>query len=525
MRRCIVSLAGMVIVIMLTGTSAVAKVDFETDIRTDTTWTKQHGPYQAAVDVTVAEGVILTLEAGVEVLLGEDRTLVVQGGLVARGTAADPIQFNWMGPQQGERWGSLVFEDTSTDAAFKNVDDYVYGSILEYCVFEHGTKAVRLHSASPFISNCTFRENFYSSMDVADIYGGAALFIGEGSSPRVRDCNFEGNVAEGAAQGGAVCVDRAQPILQDNSFLDNTSIYGGGVTTNNMASPIVGNTFEGNEGTWEGGGIALVSGISAFLNNTVTGNHSINDGGGVHVCVTCFPHANPIVMDNVITGNTNDVEGAAGFGAAYLRVFAYNTLHSNTMGEDPLDFGWFNELHDHYPTWVVNPVIANNWWGTTDTSIIEAAIHDGNDEPVMGIASFEPVLTQAPAGPQTRVTITSTKIRYDQKGESMPVHLTLYNPGPARSVELMIRLEYPEIPPILYRDKLDFPDAERIDDAYRLALPENSVWFSTIIAPEWPGNKDPNRGVWVAELFDTASGERIGDPCDARFELGEGGVQ
>lgn len=502
-----------------------AKVDFETDIQTDTTWTLDHGPYYAAVDVTVAQGARLTIEPGVQILLGEGRNLVVHGELVARGTPDEPILFSWMGPQQQERWGSLVFEDTAVDAVFQDVDEYQSGSIVEHCIFEHGTKAVRLNASSPYINRSTFRHNLYSSMDVADIYGGAALFVGMDSHPRVRGCTFEGNTAEGAAQGGAVCVDRAHPIFQDNVFEGNLSIYGGAVTTNNMASPLVGNVFQDNEGTWEGGGISFVSSISAFYNNTVTGNHAINDGGGVHVCVTCFPHANPVVMDNVITDNRNQVEGAAGFGAAYIRVFAYNVLHSNRMGDAPADFGWFNELHDHYPAWVVNPDISRNWWGTTDVAAIDETIHDGDDDPAMGVVTYEPVLQAAPEGPRTRVAITSLKLRYDQDGEPMPVYLTLYNPGDGREVDLLVRLEYPGSPALFMAEDPGFPGATREGDAWRLSLPDNAVWFTTLMEPQWPGDASPAGGRWVATLHDASTGEIIGEASSARFEMGEGGAE
>jgi hypothetical protein len=483
----------------------------QTVIDTDTTWSA--GPVSITEDTTVSPGVTLTIDPGVTVEFGADLDLVVQGELVARGTEAEPILFTGV-----DRWGSVVFEDTSTPAVFENLDDYLSGSIVEHCIFENATKALQLVGASPYVHKSIFRDNQCESSGPPE--GGAAIYT-LNSSTRIEGCTFSNNTAGGVAQGGALFIDSSAVIIQDNTFTQNRSGYGGALTTLLVASPIVGNTFDDNNSSWEGGAASFVSSIPPFLNNTVTNNGAFRDGGGVHVCTTCYPHANPFFMDNTITDNFSDYEGAAGVGAAYIRIFSNNNIHSNLRAQEPADFGWFNKVEDGYPGWVRNPAIPGNWWGTTEERDIGKTIFDGKDEREYGEVFFLPIRTEPVSAPETRVIISTLKIRYRTADEPMPVHLTIYNPGPQREVDLAVLLQYEQSPPIHYHGGIDFPGAVAGQETVRLTLPQNSAYFTTFMEPSYPGTEDLGYGFWHAALFDASSGERIGDVCTIRFEFGE----
>jgi hypothetical protein len=62
-------------------------------IVTDTTWALTGSPYVVTGNVTVADGVTLTIEAGVQIIVNQGRQLEVQGRLHAVGTPTAPIQF------------------------------------------------------------------------------------------------------------------------------------------------------------------------------------------------------------------------------------------------------------------------------------------------------------------------------------------------------------------------------------------------------------------------------------------------
>jgi len=509
--------------VFLSSGNAASAAQVPAVIDADATWTAADSPHTVAEDVTVSEGVTLTVEAGATVELGPGRSLLVRGTLVARGTEAAPVVFTGAGGGGGERWGSVVFEDSSEDASFTEDLEYVSGSIVEGCVFEHATKAVQTLAASPYIHASTFRDNLCP--DNEEKLGGAAIYMGPGSAPWVHGCTFTNNEAEPIAQGGAVVVDDASPVIQGNTFTLNKSVYGGALMTSRMMSPIFQNTFEDNDSSWEGGAVALYSSSPAFVGNVVTGNTAIADGGGVHVCIDCFPHANPFVTDNVITGNSNKAHHAAGFGAAYLRVFADNVISGNLQYTKPYDFGWYNEHKDSEPGWVVNPKLEGNWWGTADRSVIDETIHDGADDSSFGVVSYEPRDSE-PTGPAPpRVFITARQIRYRTPTKPMEVFLTVTNPGEARTLELIVLLQYGDGPPLHFRGDLGMPGSVSADGVYSLAMPAGAVRFSKLLEPPYREVSELGGGAWHAALYDPETGERLGDLCSSRFELGEEGAQ
>lgn len=492
--------------------------DVPARIAADTTWDAAGSPYHVAADARVESGVGLTIEPGVTVTFAAGASLVVAGRLVARGTEDAPVTFTGAPGPDGTpaRWGSVLFEDSAEDATFDG-DVYVGGSLLERCVFERGTRALRLEGASPYVHATTFRDNYL--LCGFDLEGGAALRIGEGSAPRVRGCVFEDNEGAGLCHGGAVYVHEAAPILQDNVFRRNKGAYGGALSTFFMASPIVGNLFEDNESLSEGGAISLVSSIPAILDNELRGNHAYMDGGAVHVCVTCFPHANPFLHDNVVTGNTCRLEGAAGVGAAFLRGFTHNTLTGNLRDGEPADFAWHNAELDHYPARVTTADVSRNWWGTTDAAAIDRTIFDGADEPGLGPVSWFPPLAAPTEGPTPRVTITTRKLRYTDPGEPLPLFLTVYNPGAARTVDLALFVDYGEGLRAFWRAPLGLAGETAGHDTHRLPLAAGAVYFSELTPPPYAPPDGLPEGTWTAALFDADSGAPVGEPCTIGFEL------
>ena len=513
----VAALAAILAVPLAAGATEVPPV-----IDQDTVWTAAGNPYTVANTTSVAEGVTLTLDPGVIVELAEGVDLYVFGSIEARGTGDQPVQFTGKpGDLAPERWGSVIFEESSAPAVYADVDDYQSGCVLEHCVFEFATRALRMGGASPYVHQCEFRHNLVEDND--DSAGGAAMVIRQGSAPRIRECHFHDNEAGDPYFGGALYIHDASPVIQDCVFEDNDSAYGGAISAELMYTPMVGNRFERNVSASEGGAVSLVSCSLGFYGNEVVENTSWwSDGGGVHVCVTCSPHSAPMMMDNSITGNVAQYHGAGGVGAAYLRAFAYNNVHDNLLVDEPSDFGWVN-AHTEDPEWVRNPTIANNWWGTTDLDAIEETIHDGVDDSQYGIVTFEPVLDAPAEGGETRVGITTRRIAYEAPPETMPTFLTLYNPGPAREVELLILLQIDDLPPVVYGGDVGFPGAVAGAAGWRLSLPENAVFSTELLAPPYEIPDAFTHGQWHAAIFDAASLERIGDVSSVRFDFSERG--
>ena len=508
-------------IITLTLLLGVSPALAEKLVDSDTTWKAGASPVSVSEDTTVVAGVTLTIEPGVFVELGEGKSLTIKGTLLARGTATKTITFTGKKDTSGKRarWGSLVFADESKDAVFKELDEYQSGSIVEHCAFENATRAIQIVKSSPYVHKCAFTDNLCTY--TKNNQGGAALKITGGSAPRVYGNTFTNNVGK-SLEGGAVFVDSSSPIFQDNTFTKNSSGYGGALTTYHVYSPLVGNTFSDNSSTLKGGAVALISSGMAFLNNKVTGNKTATYGGGIHVCTDCNPHANPFFMDNTITGNSNTLHvGTAGIGASFLRVFSHNNIHGNNRtGQGPNDFGWYHELSWKEPAWTQTVKIPHNYWGTTDTKKIADMIMDGNDEAKYGkVSTFLPVRSTPVTTPETRVTITTRRAVFKTQDDPMPVYLTVYNPGAARKVDLLLMIGYGSSPPVYYRGKVDFPGVTREGRAFKLALPKNSVYFTRLLQTKYPGPKGLPHGFWHAALYDSATGKRIGDISTIRFDL------
>jgi len=114
--------------VTLAARPAPAQVHVAATLGPDETWSAEAGPYLVEVDVTVPDGSRLTIGPGVQVILSAGRSLDVQGELVARGTDAAPIVFAGRDAGDGttDRWGSIVFEDSSKDAEFQDRDLLIF---------------------------------------------------------------------------------------------------------------------------------------------------------------------------------------------------------------------------------------------------------------------------------------------------------------------------------------------------------------------------------------------------------------
>jgi len=143
-------------------------------IATNTTWKLANSPYEVVDDVTIGQGITLTIEPGVTIRFNRERDIYVNGALIANGTPTNKITFtaNSAAPFPGY-WGGIKFNASNISTL----------SILNHCQFLYGGEGfaseyapIALDArANPAIANITFINNERTGIHLAEITYNANL--------------------------------------------------------------------------------------------------------------------------------------------------------------------------------------------------------------------------------------------------------------------------------------------------------------------------------------------------------------
>ena len=292
-----------------------------TIISNDTTWTAANSPYLLTGNVLVEQGATLTVEPGVTVWFSDTRALQVQGGLIAQGSATQPITFtSWhVQGQQPDDWGAIAFGDTAVGATFDAAGNYISGSTLQHATIEYAgggsfAYAVDAPGTAVYVDHCTIRHNGAGGLRVGGsenyisgniIDGNSDSGIYNGSSPAtIRNNTISGNSGEGIHNA------RSLVTIQDNSI----SGYSTGINNSGPSTSIQSNVISDNSGD------GLVNNGSSVIiqNNTISSNaRGINNSG---------PSTG--IQSNVISGNSGD--GLVNNGS--FAIIQNNTISGNARG-------------------------------------------------------------------------------------------------------------------------------------------------------------------------------------------------
>ncbi|MBI2303319.1 MAG: carboxypeptidase regulatory-like domain-containing protein [Chloroflexi bacterium] len=262
----------------------------------------------------MSTGVTLTVEPGVVVKFGDNLGMQVDGTLIARGTASQPITFtsSRITPTAGA-WGFIKLTDSSPDATFDGSGSYTGGSILQYAVMEYagstGSGAVWLESAAPFIDHSTIRNNNKSG-----------IYANSSSGLRISNNTISGNTA----LSGGIYTYGGTVTISGNTIISNTaSYYSGGIYTDYGTVAISGNTISGNTGYY-GGGISTPGGTVTILGNTIANNSASSSGGGIYT-----GYGTATISGNTISGNIGYYGGGI-FTEGGTKTISGNTISGNT---------------------------------------------------------------------------------------------------------------------------------------------------------------------------------------------------
>ncbi len=211
-------------------------------------------------DVTVENGVTLTIEPGVLVEFQDYYMLDIAGTLLAVGTPGCRIVFTTDEPQDftvdqshAGCWNGIWFDETPASNA---------PSRLAYCVIEYSKATGGGGGLYP--------------------YGGGAVSVTDFSQLSIENCIIRNNVAD---YGGALFLYRnANPTIAGNLIVDNHALQNASAVYCSYSYPrfvnntIVGNTIQNEENPY----IESCAGLS-FLAKPVFANNIIRDNDPVFV--------------------------------------------------------------------------------------------------------------------------------------------------------------------------------------------------------------------------------------------------
>lgn len=188
----------------------------------------------------------------------------------------------------GAQQGSVVtFKRGETAEAVLN------GFTIENGVGVDDGGGVLCRNASPTITNNIITANTVSSVWGAG--GGIGLIT---SNAFIAGNTIHGNTTMYCG-GGINCGYTSAPTIADNTIYDNSSGWGGGISSRDSTPLITGNRISGNMAT-AGCGLNFWSSAGTTSGNLITQNPADHQGGGI----LCGEASDPIIVNNIIAGNT-----------------------------------------------------------------------------------------------------------------------------------------------------------------------------------------------------------------------------
>jgi hypothetical protein len=349
------------------GAQASQVSDVNGIINSNTTWTQANSPYNLIGPVSISQGVTLTIEPGVTINLNI-YYIQVNGTLTAVGTSSDPININGGSARSSNNPlnispAAITFNPSSTNWS----DQSNSGSIIENA---NMSSQIAIYN-SPKIAN-TRGETIliYDGASLVSnntqigilVYGGTPTLSGNnitggitvsGGSPTITNNTITDGPGYGIALGPRYDLDQSSKI-----YISENMIYG---------------SFD--EGCLIASGEVTVQG-NLFVNTWHLKAPALSIAGS---------QSNFIIQNNTIEGSSTGLK-----------------IESSMTGSLTMAFNNIENISEYliYCGSAKGFSVANNWWGTTNQSTINAAIYDFKNDFNIGTVSFTPYLTAPnPAAP------------------------------------------------------------------------------------------------------------------------------
>jgi len=336
-------------------------------ISQNTTWTREGSPYIVTADIVVEPDVYLFIDPGVLIKFKSGTTLIIDGALIAKGNSTNIIVFtsDLTLPSPGS-WGGIVFR--------RNVKQ-----TLEWVKIEFASTGINVENGEIVITNSFIIQNGIgvsitggSIVTVANssisYNTGNGLYVEKWLSTTVKAIvNLERviikhNGGSGISIGRSCILTIKQSAITRNHNDGIQSWLGTFETCFILNSTIAENSGNGlyqDEWSW----------TTWYISGSTI---AYNDGAGIYRQADAYPI---YVTNSTIKGNKNS--GILGHIGGYIH---YSNIYANV----PYDF-------ENREATDVDAI--NNWWGTTNETLISAHIYDYYEDYNLGRVLFKPFLT------------------------------------------------------------------------------------------------------------------------------------
>jgi fibronectin type 3 domain-containing protein len=339
---------------------------------------KSASPYTISEPVTMAAGVRLTIEAGVEVRFAQNTSLITSGEIIAIGTKLDPILFtSALASRAIGDYRGIKINNDATQTVYAADSTYQSGTTFRYCNFQYGGGLYSDNRAVD-VRYCSFSQCAgYPYVPYSET---AALYVETHSNLSiVFGCTFNNNRGRSITMRGD-----ATGLIDSCIFLNTPSLFqnGGCIVRNSHFESMTGNPIWANDG----GGI--VSGCT-FLNNS-TAISAYSCGIAFRKCL----------FKNMANGAID--QGCCSGGAKELTDCSfYNVGAIAIIGPGPFTRNNFVNDATQYVVKIIGITDAdatNNYWGGLDSTAIAGRVidyYDGYDV-TKGKVTFMP-MSNAPS--------------------------------------------------------------------------------------------------------------------------------
>ncbi len=266
------------------------------------TWLQSNSPYNVTGNISIPQGQILTIEAGVEIHFTGHYKITVLGKLLSQGSDVAPVLFTADNHTTG--WGGILLDHASQISVF-NHTIFEYGIATGSFPDMHGG-AIKLNESDAEFYDCIFQNNKAVGSG-EDGMGGAVYGINTGSAGQTLtkfiNCKFINN--QSITEGGAIkFTNDGNTEITNCQFINNMAKYGGGAIMfySAIGVHLTKTLFYNNTTQYSGGGAikAMNPTVSLFLTNCTFAKNSAptSEGGALALDYSNATFVNCIIREN-----------------------------------------------------------------------------------------------------------------------------------------------------------------------------------------------------------------------------------